>query len=230
MTAIPAEEPNHAGLQVERAMEALRQAIAQGDYAPGDRLREADVAGSLAMSRTPIREAIGRLAGEGLVEYQPNRGAVIPRWNRRDLEEIFDIRAYLEGFAAALAAERATSEQISELREISAQMHEAASSSEDAGWDRYAVLNNAFHRRLFACAGNARLDSLLVGLLAVPLLHRSFSGHSLTALRRSNGHHEEILDAIEAREAGWAQAVVSAHVHATRHLLTRGWDDDDLDP
>lgn len=219
-----------AASQVERAMEALRLAVVRGDYGPGDRLKEADVAAALRMSRTPIREALRRLAGEGIVEYEANRGAVVPRWSRHEVEEIFEIRAYLEGFAAALAADRVTADDLASLRALSREMHAAADLDDPARWDRYALLNNAFHRRLFACAGNSRLEGLLVGLLAVPLLHRSFDGHSLPALHRSNAHHDELLEALEAREPKWAQAVVRAHVHATRHLLSNGWEDHAVDP
>lgn len=207
------------GTQITRTMVALREKITRGEIAPGERVTEVELAEQLQVSRTPVREAIRRLAGEGLLEYVPNFGTVVPRWSDSDVQEVFDVRALLEGYAASLAAERASAIDISELREMCTGMRAIEGDDAENRWDDYALRNNAFHRQLFVIAGNGRLEGMLIGLLGIALLHRAFPGHTATAMCRSNNHHDEIVDAIEAGDAGWAQAMMRAHIHSTRILL-----------
>ena len=85
-------------------IEAITDGVKDGRYAPGQRLVEADLTAELGVSRGPLREALGRLAAEGVLELEPYRGAVVRRLTREDVEDLFSVREVLEGEAARLAA------------------------------------------------------------------------------------------------------------------------------
>src|SRR6187397_2530431 len=102
----------------ENTVAVLRDLILTGDLEPGSRLGEADLATRLQVSRTPIREALPRLAAEGLVELIPNRGARVVSWSTEDLEQIFEIRLRLEPYAVSLAVPRLTDDDLDELQEL----------------------------------------------------------------------------------------------------------------
>jgi DNA-binding GntR family transcriptional regulator len=99
----------------EQAAQALRDEILSGAIASGARLGEAELAGRLRVSRTPIREALTRLAAEGLVELQPNRGARVATWSTAELREIFELRLRLEPYAVRQAVPKLAPEQLDEL-------------------------------------------------------------------------------------------------------------------
>lgn len=207
------------GNQVGVATASLRRAIVTGEIIPGEQVKEQALARALGMSRTPVREAVRRLVGEGILVQVPNHGATVASWSSREISEIFDVRALLEGYAAGLAAQRADGDAVARLSEMCVEARSMEQRADDAVWDDYAVLNDQFHRGLFGLSQNQKLGTILVGLLAVPLLHRSFNGHRPSAMRRSNQQHEEILDAVAAHDRSWAEAAMQAHVHATRQLL-----------
>ena len=211
------------GSSVERVMAALRDAIVRGEYAPGTRLIEGEIAAAYEVSRTPVREAVRRLAGEGIVEVRPNHGAWVRQWDAAAVGEVFDLRAMLEAHAAALAAEHATRDDLTRLEERCAGMRALESDPAEDRWDAYAVLNHAFHRDLCQVARSERLESILLGLLGIPLQHRSFGGRQQRAMERSNEHHEGIVEAVAAREPAWARDAMAAHVHSTRRLLLTVW-------
>src|ERR687884_94343 len=97
------------------ATEVIREAIVDGRLAPGARLKEEELARELGISRTPIREALLILQAEGLVDAAPNRGATVRAHTAQDLDDLYQLRALLEGFAARRAAARLTAEQLEEL-------------------------------------------------------------------------------------------------------------------
>jgi DNA-binding GntR family transcriptional regulator len=201
------------------ASDALREAIVRGEYGPGQQLKEEELATRFGVSRTPIREALRQLQAEGLAEYRPNRGVFIPEWSATDREEIFDLRLRLEPYAAELAAHAIAPSQLEELREMACIMEAATQSEDPDRYDRISIVNNGFHRLLASASGRPRLAAMLTSLLNIPLMHRSFSTYEEDAVIRSNAHHREIIDALEARDPEWAAAVVRAHVRIARNLL-----------
>jgi DNA-binding GntR family transcriptional regulator len=219
--------PLEHGATMLVAMTALRDAIVTGVYPPGSRVIESEVAARLRMSRTPVREAIRRLAGEGIIEHHPNRGAVVPAWDLAAIREVFDLRELLEVHAMRLAARRARAEDLIVVREATAEMRSLESEEGEARWDAYALLNHRFHRHLFLMADSERLEAILVGLIAVPLLHRNFNSRSITTMQRSNDHHDEIVAAIAVADDAWAAAAMAVHVRATANMLMSGWIESD---
>lgn len=205
---------------VEKAYSVVREGIFSGRFAPGTRITEKEIVDLSGVSRTPVREALRRLQMNGLVEVQPNLGAVVPSWSKEDAEEIFELRAVLECCAARLASERATPVQLDTMRRAaSAQLEESRRKSPDL--DKIAELNSAFHFELYAASGNSRLNDVLVSLIEPTLVIRTFQYYSHDALVRSAHQHLEILDMLQARDADAAEAVMRTHVLAARHEFRR---------
>lgn len=199
------------------AYQELRTQILTGHYAHGEHLAEEEIAESLGVSRTPVREALRRLAAEGLVEVTPNRGANVAKWNTDELREIFTLRAMLESYAVERAVGRATREDLAALGIICDRMDAVVGKPKSA--KSYAVIaqiNREFHGALAELADSPRLNSLIESLTLVPVVLQTFRKYSPEALVRSSRHHREILDAMKARDADWAGTVMRAHILAAR--------------
>lgn len=199
------------------AYDQIRDRILGGAYAIQDHLVEADLAAQLAVSRTPVREALRRLASEGLVIFQPNRGARVAGWTDAELSEIFELRALLESYGARLAAVRVTPDQLKNLDELAKRMEDlVASDLGEKDFHLVALANNEFHLAVLRAAGNERLVAILSSLVHVPLVQLTFARYSPEALQRSLDHHRECLAALEANDGLWAESVMRAHILAAR--------------
>ena len=202
----------------ESAYEKLRGQILSGERVHGERLTEVEVAADLGISRTPVREALRRLAAEGLVDVSLNRGASVARWGSADLQEIFDLRTSLESDAAMRATTRAGSEVIAVLDEVCQEMDEIFANLDGISSLRsLAELNRRFHSTIIEAADSPRLSSIIDSLTHVPVVMQTFTQYSPHALARSLQHHREIVDAMRARDASWAESVMRAHIIAARY-------------
>ena len=205
----------------ERALEALRELILSAQLAPGSRLGEVELAERLGVSRTPVREALTRLAAEGLVEIVANRGARVATWTVAELEGVFDLRASLEPQLTAFAVPSATATDIADLDDLAARMLEVGSPGPRQDLDALVPLNRAFHDRLIALADHPTLASALAAAIHPPIVRRNFHTYDEASLRRSLGHHLEIVAAMRAGDPAWAQAVMTAHLTNARAVLVR---------
>ncbi len=205
----------------ERAAGAVRELILHGEFAAGARLGEAELAERLGVSRTPVREALTRLAAEGLVEIVPNRGARVSSWTVDELEEVFDLRAALEPRLTALAVPHASVEDVDELEVLAEEMLAVGSPGLAQDLDAIVPLNRAFHERLVALADHPAMAGALAGAIHAPIVLRNFHAYDDAALRRSLGHHLEIVAAVRVGDATWAQAVMTAHIHNARAVMVR---------
>lgn len=203
----------------DAAYAALRSGILEGAYQLGGRLGEVELAETLGVSRTPIREALRRLGAEGLVEVLPNRGARVARWTERDLQEIYELRAMLESYGAARAATRIASADIARLAALCEEMEAYAAPGPGRDLERLAAANQQFHDVILAAADNTRLRGLLAAVVHVPLMLRTFHRYRDHALARSMGHHRELVAAFTAADPGWAESVMRSHVLAARTVL-----------
>ena len=201
---------------VDRAVETLRGRILAGQFAGGERLGEVELAVALGMSRTPVRQALLRLSAEGLVEVTPNRGAHVVARSDNELEYVFELRARLEGLAARKAATRATEEQLDLLDEIARQIGEHAVRRD---MDRITELNTRFHATLIDIADSATLATSVSGLVHASVMARTQSSFDDAALQRSVNHHLEIVAALRANDADWAESVMRSHLLSARASL-----------
>ncbi|MEU4568902.1 GntR family transcriptional regulator [Micromonospora sp. NPDC023956] len=206
----------------EDAYEALRSAILSGTIRPRERLGEVELSRQFGVSRTPVREALRRLTAEGLVVSQPNRGARVAEWSLADLQEIYEIRARLESYGAALAAKRIDAACLPRLDLLCDQMEERAQRGTDQDLEQIATLNAELHSLVVSAAASSRLSSLLSAVVEVPLVVRAFRLYTPDALARSMAHHRDLVAALKAGDAEWASSTMRAHVLAARTVLLDG--------
>jgi DNA-binding GntR family transcriptional regulator len=200
----------------DRAVRQLRERILGGEYVPGERLGEVELAEKLGVSRTPVREALRMLAAEGLVDITANKGARVIEYPRRDLDHIFQIRAHVEGLAARAAAETASDADIDRLDQIATELkeHSAAGRLDDV-----YRLNADYHSTLNGLAGSSVVIATVGQLIHASVLLRTLHSFDEAARRRSADHHLEIVAALRARDADWAEAVMHAHLLSARASL-----------
>lgn len=210
------------GSASQRAYNAIREMILAGIIEDGAPLREESLAQRIGVSRTPIREAFRRLDAEGLVQLEVHRGARVTAYPPETLDEIFSLRAMLEGRAARLAAEHVDPPTVQRLRQLAEEMIGLADERGQDHHDLIADLNNEFHRTVLEATGSAYLLKLREDLVQVPLVQRTFHRYSAERLRRSVQHHAELVDALASRDGDWAEAVMRAHILGARHVLPDG--------
>jgi len=197
--------------------EALRRSILSGDYRAGDRLRESTLAEALGTSRTPVRDALRRLHGDGLVELTPHRGARVTGLGSSGLADVFEIRAVLEGYAARRAAETGAADL--ELLTSLCDRMEAVLADADPGSTEVTDLNLAFHAEVHRAAGNALLPKVLDGVIAIGTVRRTFTAYDEERTRRSFAQHRDLVRALTAGDGAWAEAVMVAHLRGALHAV-----------
>jgi DNA-binding GntR family transcriptional regulator len=194
----------------------IREAIVEGRLDPGARLKEESLASELGISRTPIREALLVLQSEGLVEYSPNRGSAVRTYTQADLEEMYDLRALLEGRAARRAAERVTAGDLADLEESCTRFGALVD-----GRDVKALVreNAVFHETIQRAAASERLAAMIRSVVSLPLVYRSYVWYSPEQAHDSHRYHEQLVAALRARDGDQAEAIMERHVDAGRRVL-----------
>ncbi len=211
--------PVQPASSVDAACEAIREAIRSGRFAGGDRIREVEICDIAKVSRTSVRQALTLLAGEGYVDLRPNRGAVVIDWTAENLLEIFDLRALLEAYGAALAATRAGADERRQMRKEAELFRSLADKASGHDLRLIAESNNRLHRLILDAGGNPRLASMLVAVVHVPLVRQTFGKYDHEALQRSAMQHLDLVSAIEARDPVWADAAMRSHIHAAKKVI-----------
>lgn len=197
------------------ATEVIREAIVDGRLAPGQRLKEQELARELGLSRTPIREALAVLQAEGLVETVPNRGATVRSHDADDLDDLYRLRALLEGYTAARAATRMSDEDVSALAESCERFAALA----DAEIREIVKENLLFHNLILRAAQSERAARFVRNVIELPLVYRSYIFYSAEQRRISAHYHRQITRAIEGRDAERAELVMKEHIFEARDLL-----------
>ncbi|WP_018331262.1 GntR family transcriptional regulator [Actinomycetospora chiangmaiensis] len=210
-----------AGRASERAHLALRDEILRGALPPGTRLGEVELADRLGVSRTPVREALSRLAAEGLVEVLPHRGARVVDFSTDDLDAIFDVRLALEPRATGRAAARVTATDLADLDDLATRMLVIGAPGPDQDLDALVGLNREFHARLLAAAAAPALSTALANVVHLPVVLRTFHAYDPASLQRSLAHHAEIVAALRVADAEWATAVMRSHIRNARAVMVR---------
>ncbi len=183
--------------------EELRSAIVEGRIRPNERLIEAELAERLDVSRTPIRESMLRLAADGLV-ISRRRGWVVREHSPQEIQDIYEVRAALEGYAARLAAQRASDDMITEIVRI----HKSyVAELQQISRGHLIEHNDAFHNAVIAASGNARLAEQIQRNTAFYFVHRIAGFLSDDEVRNSIAGHQELVDALVARDCDRAEDV-----------------------
>lgn len=208
-----------AGRASERAQTALRDAILRGELTPGAHLGEVELAERLGVSRTPVREALSRLAAEGLVEAHAHRGARVVSFSADDLDGIFDVRLALEPRATARAAARVTEADLDALDDLAHRMLAVGAPGPEQDLDALVGPNRDFHARLLDAADAPALSAALANVVHTPVVLRTFHTYDPASLARSLAHHLEIVAALRAGDADWASAVMRSHLGNARAVM-----------
>jgi DNA-binding GntR family transcriptional regulator len=206
----------------EEVYDALRAAILGGRLAPGARIVEAEIARQMAVSRSPVREAVRKLEKEGLVEYVPRRGTMVIGLSRQDVADAYQLRAYLEGYGARLAASRASAESLARLLELIERMRACAAVQD---LDGLVSADVAFHREVCLASGSRRL--LQVWETLNPARWTLISGLRVSdlSLEQIAERHWPILAALESRNPETADSIIRAHILELADRVLTGLDD-----
>ncbi len=193
----------------EDVSERLRELIMHGELAPGAKLNERVLCEQLGISRTPLREAFKSLASEGLVELLPNRGAIVAPLDPARLQQIFAVLEALEGLAGELACRNASERQLREIRALHFEMlaHHARHEL-----DAYFRCNQEIHIRIVEASGNEPLAQIYRSLNANARRARYMANLSQERWDQAVAEHNEILDALTARDAARLQRLLREHL------------------
>lgn len=196
--------------------ENLRTAILEGKLKSGQRLMEVQLAEQLGVSRTPIREAIRKLELEGLVIMLPRKGAYVADMSFKDLIDVLEIRASLEGLAASLASERRRDEDIMVLEKISIEFEESVKNG-----DIEAVLKKdvEFHERIFSLANNKKLYQLINSLWEQVHRFRVTYVSDYEASLSLVEEHNKILQAIKNGNCELAKKYATDHIELAEQFF-----------
>jgi DNA-binding GntR family transcriptional regulator len=193
----------------DRIYESLKKAILSIDIYRDDlRLDERRLAEGLGVSRTPIREALGRLEYEGLVRTIPRRGAFVARKSKKEIVEMITVWAALESLAARLITERASDEEINSLRKMFATFGDA---KVQARIDEYSDTNIKFHQAIFQISHSALLNKLTENLFLHMRWIRARTISERDRASRSIIDHMNIIEALETRNPDLAERLTKEH-------------------
>lgn len=204
----------------DAAYEMIRQRIIEGEYAPSQRLVEAQLAQSLGLSRHNVRTALDRLQSSGLVIIEPNRGATVATLSLQDAVDILVAREALEVAVTRLGAEHVSDQQIADLGKLVRTMRTALN---DAEFDTYSATNKLFHRVIYDASGNRTIPELIAMLrlrmARLQLRTILIPGRS----EKSIAEHEAIYSSVAAREPAAAGAAAGEHMRSLRVAVEKAW-------
>ena len=186
--------------------ERLRQQIFARQLEPGSWIDEQKLAADYGISRTPLREALKVLAAEGLVTMKVRRGAYVTEMSADDVKQIYHLLGLLESDAAGVVAQRASTEQIQELRALHDKLEKQVRQR-----DAFFATNEQFHIRLLQMSGNRWLEQTVHDLRKVMKLNRHHSLFRQGRLAESLAEHREVMQAIERRDAEAAVRLMRRH-------------------
>lgn len=208
----PRKVKHRSGSTTDDVTDRLREAILDGTIPPASWLREADLAETLRVSRTPIREALKRLADEQLVEREANRGCRVRPMTFDDTLAVYSVRESLDALAARTVALAQPEGLVDSLRQLQRQAQDPAHSL-----DELALINLNFHRTIRSAASNAYLERFLVQVEHAVRRFGQGDPEGPDRMAEVYEEHEEIIAAIEAGDANAAGQAAARHVRLARN-------------
>ena len=200
----------------------LRNAILDGQYKPGEWLRQEHLAQVLGVSQMPVREALKELTAEGLIEHVPYRGVRVIEFSADDIEDLYAHRAFLEGKAARLAAQKITPREIAELKKLQEQMEENLAPQEVA---TYRDLNRRFHQTIYTASRRGYMIRTLNQMWAAfpTMLVGNFAATAANPLPDRDtpdiSEHHALIVALENHDADATEEAMRYHIGETSRQL-----------
>lgn len=201
-------QPLSRGLATLQATDRLREMILDGRLAPGTRISERHMHETVGLSRTPLREALKVLNAEGLVELAPNRGAMVTKLSLDELKAAFELLATLDGTGGEYACERATEQAIDHIALLHQEM---VVQFQKRDLQRYFRLNKEIHLAIVDAAANPALSRVYRSECARVDRYRFSGNRDPERWQRSINQHEQILDALKARQGALLREILIAH-------------------
>lgn len=205
------------------AYSEIRNRLLAGEFLPGERLSESDLSEKCGVSRTPVREALRRLALEYFVRIEPNRGAFVIDWSCEDVMDMFEMRSMMEGLAARKAAERADERHLSQMTDLIDKIDAIATENSAAMWEDFIKLNREFHDTVFEASGSRKLTEIIARFVEQAIVMRTASKFTPDDVRRSNQHHKDLLQAIKGRNGVLAESIMRVHILAAASRYNDGY-------
>ncbi|AFK85771.1 MULTISPECIES: GntR family transcriptional regulator [Thermoanaerobacterium] len=196
----------------------MKNAIITGEFKPGERLMEVQLAEKLGVSRTPVREAIRKLELDGLVVMVPRKGAYVSDLSTKDLLNAFEVRQSLEGLAASLAAERITDDELKKLKDVLDKFYEGIQENDVEKLIKY---DQEFHDLIFNASRNEKLVQIMNNLQEH--VHR-FRVRYISDFKKSKKlyqEHKKILESLEMRSSDNAQKWAEKHIQNFQNDLVK---------
>lgn len=210
----------------EQVFEHLREEILSSRLAPGTELHEVGLAKSLGISRGPLREALGRLAADGLVTITPRRGAVVTKLTRTEFVEAYQVREALESLAIRLAVPRLTDADRGRLHVLTDEMVDLAKQGKVR---EFFEANRRFHQIFVHASGNGRLQEMYMQLINQMGRLMTKSHELRGGLEQSVAEHSAILEAVDAGDAERAAGLLAEHIEVPQRVLDSHAADDLFD-
>ena len=195
----------------------LKHKILTGEIVSQTRLMEIDLSEKMNVSRTPIREAIKRLADDGLVKVEPRRGAYVANISIKDMLDVFEVREDMEGFVAKLAAQRITDEEKEELKAIAKEYEDAIEKADDK--EMIIELDEKFHNFIVKCSGNETLSELVHYVQELSLRFRYLYYDDSSLYESTAEQHNRIMEAINSGRDEEARFEADAHVKMLKEFV-----------
>lgn len=202
----------------DAAADVIRRAILDGTLDPGQRLTEEGLAHDLRISRTPVREALRVLQAEGLVESAPYQSSTVRTYALSDLDDMYQLRALLEGHGARRAAERMTQEVVDELDASCKRLVALAHATPD-NVREIVEENLCFHTTILEAAGSDRLTEMVRKVIELPLVYKSYHWYSPDQKRMSEHSHAQLVRVLRARDPERAELTMRNHIYEGRDVL-----------
>lgn len=205
----------------QHAYNFIHDRLRSGAVLPGARLSDDSIAREIGISRSPVREAIGQLANEGLVELTPRKGAFVRQPSRKEMEQAYEARLALEGFVAGRAAERSSEDDIADLQRINERLracvdacrHRPSKIADKRLLDKFLRADLDFHEKILGVVGNHKIIEMVqeCKVLAWVFVHISMD-HNLHLMANTYRQHSSVLRAIRRREANEAVRAMNYHI------------------
>lgn len=204
--------------KTEYVLRRLRREMASGEFPPGHQIRQAEIAERYGVSPTPVREALRLLEADGVIQYTPHRGATVTELSSRELDDLYHIRSIIETELARLAGQRATPEQITEIRR---QHEELRAATKTADAETLSTMNREFHLAVL------RLGSPLVAQHVVTPLWQGFLPPSRSQWRSESrnklfvSEHETLVKALEQGDPAAVADAMSHHLRSAAKMRAK---------
>ncbi len=191
--------------------EKIKEAIVEGIIKPGEKLSEVELANRMAVSRTPVREAIRQLAKTGLVTLTPRKGAFVTVPTLEDASALYELRCNLEMFVVTLVAMSPPMAELKRFREVFTSMDNGTSPKD------YLAQDRQFHNFLYQASGNRFLSGVLLDILDMINLYRPYSIAEHNYIKALSEGHIAVIDALIAKDGDRARKEMKEHIDLTRN-------------